>query len=67
MRVRADSVLIASALHTIALLYLIRPALWDYSGRKGTLLEDAGFREAAIVDELASAWWLLVWESSKQQ
>ncbi|HWO28644.1 MAG TPA: hypothetical protein VNO32_07575 [Candidatus Acidoferrum sp.] len=29
MRVRSDSVFISSLLHTVALLYLIRPSLWD--------------------------------------
>jgi hypothetical protein len=34
MRIRADSVVVSSVLHTIALLYLIQAALWNYfSGR----------------------------------
>jgi hypothetical protein len=32
MRVRADSVLLSSMLHTVALLSLVRAALWDYFG-----------------------------------
>jgi hypothetical protein len=30
LRVRPDSVFISSLLHTVALLYLIRPSLWNY-------------------------------------
>ncbi len=34
MRIRADSVFVSSVLHTIALLFLIQAALWNYvSGR----------------------------------
>ena len=50
MRVRADSVLISSVLHTVALLCLIQPALWNYSsGRNRALLAqlDEGFRAEA--------------------
>jgi hypothetical protein len=50
MRVRADSVLVSSVLHTIALLSLLRAALWNYSaGRDKALLAqmDAGFRADA--------------------
>jgi len=31
MRIRADSVVVSSVLHTIALLFLIQAALWNYS------------------------------------
>ena len=30
MRVRPDSVFVSSILHTIALLFFVRPALWYY-------------------------------------
>lgn len=50
MRVRSDSVFVSSVLHTIALLCLIRPALWNYfAGSNKELLAqmDAGFRSEA--------------------
>jgi len=50
MRVRADSVFVSSVLHTIALLFLVRTALWNYyAGRDKALLAqmDAGFRSDA--------------------
>jgi len=50
MRVRADSAFVSSLLHTIALLYLIRPALWNYfAGSHKALVArmDEGFRAEA--------------------
>jgi hypothetical protein len=57
MRVRPDSVFISSLLHTVALLYLIRPSLWNYFSLNHILLapmDDVGFRgEAQSVASLA--------------
>jgi hypothetical protein len=50
MRVRADSVFVSSVLHTIALLSLVRPALWNYySGSDREILArlDVGFQAEA--------------------
>jgi hypothetical protein len=50
MRVRADSIFVSSVLHTIALLCLIRAALWNaLAGRDKALLAelDAAFRAEA--------------------
>ena len=50
MRIRADSVLVSSVLHTIALLSLVRVALWNYfaTSDKAVLAQmDAGFRKEA--------------------
>jgi hypothetical protein len=50
MRVRADSVLVSSVLHTIALLSLVRPALWNYyAGHDRALIAklDVGFQAEA--------------------
>ena len=50
MRVRADSVFISSVLHTVALFFLIRPALWNYNSeadREILARLDAGFRAEA--------------------
>jgi hypothetical protein len=38
MKIRLDSVLVSSVLHTIALLALVRAALWNFSGRTKALL-----------------------------
>ena len=45
MKIRLDSVLVSSVLHTIALLALARAALWNFSGRVKALLAPmvAGF------------------------
>ena len=46
MKIRLDSILVSSVLHTIALLALFRAALWNFSGRTKALLapmEEAGF------------------------
>jgi hypothetical protein len=45
MKIRLDSVLVSSVLHTIALLALMRAALWNFSGRTKALLAPlvAGF------------------------
>jgi hypothetical protein len=56
MRVRPDSVFISSLLHTVVLLYLIRPSLWNYFSRTHILLAPMadGFRgEAQSVASLA--------------
>jgi hypothetical protein len=56
MRVRPDSVFISSLLHTVALLYLIRPSLWNYSLNHILLAprDNVGFRgEAQSVASLA--------------
>jgi hypothetical protein len=57
MRVRPDSVFIASLLHTAALLYFIRPSLWNYFSLNHILLapmDPVGFRgEAQSVASLA--------------
>jgi hypothetical protein len=57
MRVRPDSVFISSLLHTVALLYLIRPSLWNYFSLTHILLapmDENGFRgEAQSVASLA--------------
>jgi hypothetical protein len=50
MRVRADSVFISSVLHTIALLFFVRAALWNYfAGSNQALFAklDAGFQAAS--------------------
>jgi hypothetical protein len=50
MRVRADSVFVSCVFHTIALLSLVRPALWHYySGSDKQILArlDAGFQAEA--------------------
>jgi len=39
MRVRPDSVFISSLLHTIGLLFLIRPALWNYVAERYVIYE----------------------------
>ena len=38
MRLRLDSVLISSLLHTVALLYFVRPSLWNYFSLNHLLL-----------------------------
>ena len=57
MRVRPDSVFVASLLHTIALLYFIRPSLWNYFSLDHILLaplDENSFRgEAQSVASLA--------------
>ena len=57
MRVRPDSVFIASLLHTAALLYFIRPSLWSYFSLNHILLtpiDENRFRgEAQSVASLA--------------
>jgi hypothetical protein len=57
LRVRPDSVLISSLLHTVALLYLIRPSLWNYFSLNHILLapmDNVWFRgEAQSVASLA--------------
>jgi hypothetical protein len=50
MRVRPDSVFISSLLHTFALLYLVRPSLWNYFSLNHILLapmDIVGFRGVA--------------------
>jgi len=50
MRVRSDSVSVSCVLHTIALLSLVRPALWNYysgSNREVLARLDAGFQAEA--------------------
>ncbi len=49
MKIRLDSVLVSSVLHTIALLALFRAALWNFSGRVKALLApmEAGFPDNA--------------------
>jgi len=46
MKIRLDSVLASSVLHTIGLLALVRAALWNFSGSVKALLApmEAGFR-----------------------
>ena len=57
MRVRPDSVFISSLLHTVVLLYLIRPSLWNYFSLNHILLapmDNVWFRgEAQSVASLA--------------
>jgi hypothetical protein len=53
MRVRPDSVFISSILHTIALLFYVRPALWYYgaaSDRAALARLDAGFQGEAYAE-----------------
>jgi hypothetical protein len=53
MRVRPDSVFVSSILHTIALLFFVRPALWYYgapSDRAVVAQLDAGFQAASYAD-----------------
>ncbi len=53
MRVRPDSVFVSSILHTIALLFFVRPALWYYgaaSDRAAVARLDAGFQGEAYAD-----------------
>ena len=53
MRVRPDSVFVSSILHTIALLFFVRPALWYYgaaSDRAAVARLDAGFQREAYAD-----------------
>ena len=53
MRVRPDSVLVSSILHTIALLFFVRPALWYYgaaSDRAAVARLDAGFQGELYAD-----------------
>jgi hypothetical protein len=53
MRVRPDSVFVSSILHTIALLFFVRPALWHYgaaSGRAAVAQLDAGFQGELYAD-----------------
>jgi hypothetical protein len=50
MKIRGDSIFVSSVLFTIALVYFIRPALWNaLAGRDRALLTqmDAGFRAVA--------------------
>ena len=57
MRLRADSLFISSLLHTAALLYFIRPSLWNYFSLSHILLapiDENGFRgEAQTVASLS--------------
>ncbi len=53
MRVRPDSVFVSSILHTIALLFFVRPALWYYrvaSDRAAVARLDPGFQGKAFAD-----------------
>jgi hypothetical protein len=53
MRVRPDSVFISSILHTIALLFYVRPALWYYgaaSDPAAVARLDAGFQGESYAD-----------------
>lgn len=53
MRVRPDSVFVSSILHTIALLFFVRPALWYYgaaSDRAAVARLDAGFQGEVYAD-----------------
>ncbi len=53
MRVRPDSVFVSSILHTIALLFFVRPALWYYgapSDRASMARLDAGLQREFIAD-----------------
>jgi hypothetical protein len=53
MRVRPDSVFVSTILHTIALLFFLRPALWYYgaaSDRAAVERLDAGFQGEAYAD-----------------
>lgn len=50
MKVRADSVLVSSVLHTVALLFFVRAALWNYlagSDRGSFAKLDSGFQAAS--------------------
>ncbi len=53
MRVRPDSVFVSSILHTIALLFFVRPALWYYgaaSDLASVARLDAGFQRESYAD-----------------
>ena len=53
MRVLPDSVFVSSILHTIALLFFVRPALWYYgaaSDPAAVARLDVGFQEASYAD-----------------
>ena len=53
MRVRPDSVFVSRILHTIALLFFVRPELWYYgaaSDRAAVARLDAGFQGEAFAD-----------------
>ena len=39
MKVQPDSVFISSLLHTVALLFLVRPALWNYGAERYVIYE----------------------------
>jgi len=53
MRVRPDSVFVSSILHTIALLFFVRPALWYYDAASDPAVVarlDAGFQGESYAD-----------------
>jgi hypothetical protein len=53
MRVRPDSVFVSSILHTIALLFFVRPALWYYGAASDPAVVarlDAGFQGESYAD-----------------
>lgn len=53
MRVRPDSVFVSSVLHTIALLFFVRPALWYYGAASDPAIVarlDAGFQGESYAD-----------------
>ncbi len=53
MRARPDSVFVSSILHTIALVFFVRPALWYYGAANDPAVVarlDAGFQEASYAD-----------------
>lgn len=53
MRTRADSVFVSSILHSLALLFFVKPALWYYGAardRAALARLDAGFQSEAYAD-----------------